>query len=509
MIIESINEMIKQILDICKDWVELGDDNLLRFVDPIDREEISAHYGATHAAVAFIIEGEKIEDKSLTEIGYKLLDSILERWKISMNISGFHNDFNNFALCVAWDYFSKKKREEYSEKIKKLILLTPDSDNPTVNWFPMRWYVNLMRYQWTGDEKYKQVCEKCRADIKYATYEDGFIDDRLPIGLSFNLQYDLATVAGMQFLRSAGEEIDISVELGALLNVIAPDGDINYLGRGTNQIFAWGLWIYLLASSGKISQGEAALEYLNKNISVMLKNNNIMLNKWQGNEKYMWWDYHYCSVYTAHFLFWLILAAEQINKYPVSEKINTIGDSGVKVYRSDDYFVVTFAGRKEYLAEKGPCIAAIWTKSVGMVMKGTFGPWQGAFGNKYSPVEVTIRNNCGLYEVNQNKDYSKKRYLRKLLPNLQTAASEKITPLFVDFELIIKDYEICIVWKTKNVGKKILSIPCLGNPVMSVCVDGKNARLLNTNMIKNQYSWVKIYQTDIMAGSSWELKIKR
>ena len=44
---------------------------------------------------------------------------------------------------------------------------------------------------------------------------------------------------------------------------------------------------------------------------------------------------------------------------------------------------------------------------------------------------------------------------------------------------------------------------------MSVCVDGKNARLLNTNMIKNQYSWVKIYQTDIMAGSSWELKIKR
>ena len=132
-----------------------------------------------------------------------------------------------------------------------MVLSTPDSNNPTINWFPMRWYVNLIRYKWTSDEKFKLACDKCSTDIRAATYKDGFIDDRLPIGLSFNLQYDVATVAVLQYLRSNGENIDISVELGALLNAVAPDGDINYFGRGTNQIFAWGLWVYLLSSAGK------------------------------------------------------------------------------------------------------------------------------------------------------------------------------------------------------------------------------------------------------------------
>lgn len=510
MIKESINEMIKQILDTCKTWVKPGEDGLFRFIDPLDGEEISAHYGATHAAVAFIMQGEKTGDEELADIGYKLMNSILKRWKISMKLSGFHNDFNNFALCVAWKYLeTNKKKEKYAEKIKKLVLSTPDSNNPTVNWFPMRWYVNLIRYQWTGEDKYKAVCEKCRAAIKSATYKDGFIDDRLPVGLSFNLQYDVATVAVMQYLRSAGEKLDISTELGALLNVVAPDGDINYIGRGTNQVFAWGLWVYLLVSAGKIEQAQVAMEFLKDRVPVMLKNNSMMLNEWPGYEKYMWWDYHYCSVYTAHMLFWFVMASEQVNMYPVVERKIVPGDSGIKVYKDEDYFVVTFVGRKEYLAENGPCIAVLWTKSAGMVVKGSFGPWQGAFGNKYSSVEVAIRNNCGLYKIEQNKDYSKKRYLHKVLPKLKTVVTEKITPLFIDFEIFFNDDEVCIIWRSDDSGNKMMSVPCLGRKKFSVFVEGKAVRLLNTSMIRNQYSWVCLYQTNLMSGSQWELRIKR
>lgn len=510
MIKESINEMIKQIIDTCTPWVKPGEDGLLRFIDPLDGEEISAHYGATHVALAFIIYGERIGDEKLAEIGYKLVASVLQRWIISMNLPGFHNDFNNFALCVAWDYFDKnQKQEKLAEQIKDTVLATPDSNNPTVNWFPMRWYVNLKRYQWTGEENYKAVCEKCRADIKSATYKDGFIDDRLPVGLSFNLQYDVATVAVMQFLRSSGEEIDISVELGALLNIVAPDGDINYLGRGTNQIFAWGLWVYLLVSAGKFDQARIALEYLKDKVPVMLKNNNIMLNEWPGEEKYMWWDYHYCSVYTAHFLFWLVIALEHVDLYSVEEKIIIPGDSGVNVYKDKDFFIVIFAGRKEYLAEKGPCIAALWTKSSGMVVKGTFGPWQGAFGNKYSPVETTIRNNCGLYKLEQNRDFSKNRYLHKVLPNLETLASEKVIPLFIDVNVRVDDNEVSIIWKDEEYGNKILSVPYLGMKEISVIVNGKAVRLSSSMMLRNQYYWVCLYQTELMSGSNWELKIKR
>ena len=508
---ESINEMIKQILDICITWVKQGEDELFRFIDPIDSEEISAHYGATHAAASFIMYGEKNQNKELAEIGYKLLTSIVSRWNSIKSHPEFHNDFNNFALCVIWNYFDKNnEQDEFIIKIKELVLNTPDSKNPTVNWFPMRWYVNLFRYKWTGIEKYKKVCDECRKNIKAATYEDGFIDDRLPIGLSFNLQYDVATVALLQYLRSTGEKIDISVELGALINAVSPDGDINYLGRGTNQIFAWGLWIYLLASSGKKSQLQIALNYIKNKIPVMLQNNNMMLNEWAGEEKYMWWDYHYCSVYTAHLLFWLLLAMEQMDLYPVKEKVIEPRDSGVKIYRDTNYFIVTFDGRREYLAENGPCIVALWTQSAGMIIKGTFGPWQGAFGNKYNVVEATIRNFCGVYSVVQNKNFFKNRYIRKMLPNLKLPTMEKVTPLFERFVVSIQEECICIKWKFKGNSNKFLSVPCIENKKsVSVRVDGKIVRTVNSSLIRNQYTWVKLLQTDILDGTNWELIIRR
>ena len=47
-----------------------------------------------------------------------------------------------------------------------------------------------------------------------------------------------------------------------MLAAEAPDGDINYLDRGTNQIFAWGLGIYLLAPSGQQDALKCAIAYL-------------------------------------------------------------------------------------------------------------------------------------------------------------------------------------------------------------------------------------------------------
>lgn len=500
MIKEPINEMIKQIINTCTPWMKPGEDGLLRFIDPLDGDEISAHYGATHAAVAFIMHGERTGDKELTDIGYKLLSSILQRWNTSMKLPGFHNDFNNFALCVAWDHFARnQKQEKLSKQIKEIILATPDSNNPTVNWFPMRWYVNLKRYQWTGEKKYKAACDKCRLDIKSATYKDGFIDDRLPIGLSFNLQYDVATVAVMQFLRSAGEEIDISVELGALLNVVAPDGDINYLGRGTNQIFAWGLWVYLLVSSGKDCEAQIALEYLKDKVPVMLNNNNIMLNDWPGEEKYMWWDYHYCSVYTAHFLFWLVIALEHVDLYPVTEKINTPEDSGVQVYKDKDYFIVTFGGRKEYLAEKGPCIAALWTRKQGFIFKGPFGPWGDPFGNKYCNYNAVIHNYYGLLELKIKPIQSKKQIINRIKAKFQIKGyeNELIKPLFVNIDIETIPEYLMIKYKFTKKSPLIVNIPCFNNGHPIVSVDGINVVCRNVFVLKNQYGWVHVFQSKI------------
>ena len=54
---ERIKELIEKIIPVCSSWIIKGDDGLDRFVDPNDGVEISAHYGATHVAAAFILWG--------------------------------------------------------------------------------------------------------------------------------------------------------------------------------------------------------------------------------------------------------------------------------------------------------------------------------------------------------------------------------------------------------------------------------------------------------------------
>ena len=444
-----IETLIKQVIDTCMPWIKEKDD-VIQYVDPLDNMEITAHYGATHVAVALLIFGKEKNDRRLVQKGESLLFSIMERWGKSKQLAGFHNDFNNFALCVLDSYIT-----DYHESIKEIVLGTSDSIHDTVNWLPMRWYVNKCRYEWTGNKKYEDNCRICAEKIKSATYSDGFIDDRLPLGLSFNLQYDVATVAVMQFLRTSGEKMDLSKETGALINAVCPDGDINYFGRGTNQIFAWGLWIYLLASSGQ-KEVEHSLEYLENKLPNMLKNKNLMLNDYPGEEKYMWWDYHYCSVYLAHFLFWLVMAYVDEKKAIIYPKIVNNGSSGIHIYRNNNVFVATFDGRTEYLAEKGPLVVAAWTKKTGVIFKGAFGPWQGAFGNKHMQKGITLNNYVGIAFLNTEYDWSKNRIVKKLFPKIKMKEKESFIPSFVPPQIEI-DKDIKIVYKLK-VSKALLNV---------------------------------------------------
>lgn len=191
--ISILDSLIEKTKRYCVQRIRRDKQDLF-YVDAIDGEEISAHYGATHAAAAFILMG--------MDIGYDLLESVLNRWEQSKKLPGFHNDFNSFALCIIWDAIEGKGR--YADWTKETILKTEDSKHNTVNWLPMRWYVNKKRYEWTGNDNYQAITQKCKRDITEATYEDGFIDDRLPKGMSFNLQYDVTTVALLQYLRTHG-----------------------------------------------------------------------------------------------------------------------------------------------------------------------------------------------------------------------------------------------------------------------------------------------------------------
>lgn len=500
----KIKSLIEQVVPVCESWISKDNDGLYRFVDPNDGEEISAHYGATHAAASFIIWGKETDNEELYNKGMSLLHSILKRWDSSKKLPAFHYDFNNFALCLVIDYVD----DETKALIHKTICNTADSNHNTINWLPMRWLVSKKRFEWTSDSKYLDKINHCRNTIAKATNADGGVEDRLPHGMSFNLQYDVATVAVLQYLRVHGEEMDLSKELGFLLNAVAPDGDINYQGRGTNQIFAWGLWIYLLATSCQEDTLNLALSFLEKQLSSMLVRNSMMLNEWYGSEKYLWWDYHYASVYIAHFLLWSIMAYLDYGEKAIAPVYPTSTKTGLHIHRSEKSFVSWFEGRREYLAEMGPAVAAIWTKKDGMIFKGTFGPWQGPFGNKYIYEDIIIKNFLGLLEVKRNKDWSKNRYVHKLLPSLVSETELKIKPIFANIAVAETNGSLEISFNHQSNTEVIFNGPFVNrHQRIYLSTDETQIFTVCNEAIRNQYDWVWLHQSHVFCGKAIKMRL--
>lgn len=504
---ELVKGIIEQILPICKSWIRPNQLGLDQFVDPIDNNEISAHYGATHAAAAFILWGKQCHDRQLYNTGVQLVRSIVDRWEESVKLPSFHFDFNNFALLLIVD---EVEDPILAETIKHIICKTADSNHQTINWLPMRWAVNAKRKEWTGSIVYDKVIQQCKHQIISAINADGGIEDRLPYGISYNLQYNVATVAELQYLRVHGENINLAKELGFLLKVVAPDGDINYLGRGLNQIFAWGLWVYLLSSSGQKEELIRALSYIGLYLPKMLHSQSMMLNEWDGHEKYLWWDYHYISVYTAHCLLWFILAFIDANKAPIIPVYPELNSTGVHICESENAFVCWFDGRSEYLAEQGPVIEAIWTRKNGMLSKGAFGPWKGSFGNKYLLADNVIKNFCGVLGIKITNKWIQNKYLSKLLKINRAIPSLTYAPVFCPIKVQIKTHQVQIIWTNSSMVDAIFNFPIAGTikgADFTLQIDGKTIPLYEMGTIRNQYSWYTLFQSKIVKGKEFALII--
>lgn len=505
----DFDTLLQLTLATCQEWVSEKDGKTY-FIDPIDQKEITAHYGTTHAAASFIIVGQKRENKELLNKGLQLLNSILNRWEDACKLHAYHFDFNNFALCIVYDYL--QQHPEIQQKIKSTICNTSDSNHFTINWLPMRWFVNQKRYEWTKDAQYLTNIATCKTIIANATNTDGGIEDILPKGKSYNLQYNLATVATLQYLKHSGTDVHITNEINFLLQNVAPDGDINYQGRGTNQIFAWGMWLYLLKSSGLEKVFAKAITFLKDKVPIMLQNNNLMLNCYEGKEKYLWWDYHYSSVYTAHFLFWMVLTDElKVNNAFFEKKEHALYDTGVRVYKSSTSFVTTFNGRSKYLAEKGPLITALYLQKYGAIFKGTFGPWLGLFGNNYTFGDIVFRNFFGLLKIKRNKDFSKNRIINKLLPNLTFENTILFSPLFADVSVEEKNNVLFIHFKNEKREEVLLNVPVLESgkmPVLKLIIDNIEQKLHQNTKIKNQYGWCTVYQSKEFNNQKFTLKIE-
>ena len=507
LIQQFINSINAKLLNLLEDQK----DGLLALIDPNENQEISAHYGASHFAASLLIQGE--HNEALYTKGKQLVASLIQRWEESHRLPAYHYDFNNFAFVICYDSL-RVEDKSLKDQLRQIVLSSPDSNHYTINWLPMRLYVNHKRLEWTEDKKYQNRINDCIRLINEATNNDGGIEDRLPKGLSYNLQYNISSFAILSFERQLLPQYDFSKGLGFLLNKVAPDGDINYQGRGCNQVFAWGPWIYILSLYGLHDDLYHALTFLDGKLGIMLENNSMMLNSWNGKEKFLWWDYHYASVYMAYLLLWLVFA---LHDHAACKDIKPVLvndlSTGLRSYETPDYYISVFEGRKEYLAEFGPTLNLLWTKRNGMIFKGGLGPWRGLFGNNNTNEDVVMLNHLGVISI--TRPYSR-GIINRILNRLKISAGickkkdEKLIkrPVFSPISIDEKEKELRLKWSTNDNDQKFFNFSTFNEfSDIKLFADGKEISMLLIGRIRNQYDWVNIYQSKISIGREWELVI--
>ena len=372
-----------------------------RVLDPIDDRENPEHYAETHLAVSMLILGKHFDDAELSGYGFKILEAYLSRLDVLPYHEEFHNDFNLFALTIAHDLI-ERTHLALAERIRIAVCEIADSRHNTINWLPMRAYVNRRRFDWTREKRYEKEAQRLSRTVVSAVNEDGGIEDALPRGQSYNLQYNISTLAGICFSRELHEDIDVSKCFHFIADKQLPDGDVNYQGRGVNQIFAYGPWLYLLARSSQEAILTKTLDFVEEKwLQRGLPDDNLLMrSKNMTAEKYLWWDYHHYSVYLSHFLMWLALArVSEADLIFENREVKSTESTGLKSYSDNAFRVVSFVGRKRYLAEAGPAIMAIFHNDIGGIVKSSFGPWKGRFGNKNSYPAAVMLNHFGLYQL--------------------------------------------------------------------------------------------------------------
>ncbi|MGG3560519.1 hypothetical protein ABES03_02560 [Neobacillus rhizosphaerae] len=487
--------LIKNVFDHYIPYIEMECVEEAKLIDPNDKKVIGFHYGETHFAAAMIIYGYESSDRTLIQKGIAVLSGFMKNINEYNQEPAYHWDFNNFALCVLYEYLKKHNQNlNLQKELKIFVLNQKDSNNPTINWIPMRIFVNSCKYEWTNERKYKDIIDKLKKIIAKAQYQDGYFEDLLPKGTSFNFQYHIFTTAMLAFLNLRGIKIaDFDIAVQQVENLIDPLGDANYLGRGINQIFAWGPLIYLLdvTESPAISR---ALQYLESVAPDAVEKNNLMLNDFLGEQKTWWWDYHYASVYHAHFALWLVLALIEKRKTNWERSSLAISDSGVHILKKGGYFVCTFDGRKHYLAERGKQVANICHKEHGYVFKGAFGPYPGKFGNLYSS-PVTILHN----------------YFGPISKKVSKFGSLSIKPIFPENITVgLENGKLLIRFSLKKTYKNLMfNLPLYGlqSEVKIVSDRKSNIDLKRVGAIDGPYGRVNIYQCDCVDAKTIDVLI--
>lgn len=511
----ELNEAARAALAQLTSFLARGEDGQIGLIDPNDGARVPAHYGETHLCAAMLMNARR-EGGDALPAAFDLFDGIMAHWTADAKAPSYHFDFNNFALALIYRQLCALGETGRAETAAKALLTAGDSRNQTTNWLPMRAYVNLQRYVISKDEGCLAAAAALLEQVKGAMYADGTFDDLLPKGKSFNLQYCISTAAELQLifsdfaaLRDRLPRFDIEKTMETLYGLVLPDGDVNYMGRGCNQLFAWGPWFYLARTYPHARLIPLTEAFFLARYRTATRNHNLMLNDFPGAQKLLWWDYHYYSVYAAHFLMWheLSCAAEPC-KAMDGEQASQAYACGLTTLRTKDFCAVTFSGREHYLIEKGPAVVAVCAKGEALFKCG-HAPAAGRFSDRYFNPLSAYLHHFGLIGLVETGRRSGNRLVRKLRALRGERDVLKLEPAFSLTGCAPSGDGCAFAFRGNGAAQRFILPVTHGAGVDAVrlAADGKPAALRLMGCVPSQYGLTDLYCSDERRAGEWILTI--
>lgn len=517
---ESWNDAVEKAFEQVLSYLREDASGKTFLQDPNDGARVEGHYGETHLCAALLTRSRRLNAPEYKRAALKLLDGVLARWTADSRSREYHGDFNNFALALIYEELKTQGEDEAAQKAAQTLLNGPDSRNRTVNWLPMRAYANLVKYELSKRSEFLNIAIDALNVVKSARYNDGMFDDLLPKGASFNLQYCVSTAAVVELIsRRFGAieqlpKIELETTAQTLYGLVFPDGDVNYMGRGCNQIFAWGPWLYFSARYVEPELRSASERFLAERFPTARDNRSLMLNAYDGADRALWWDYHHYTVYLAHLLMWNELAEGVAAAESVRVQPGAPSDSGLRVYKSDSYFAVAFQGRKHYLVERGPALVGVWSKKSGVLFKCGRGPANGMFSNKNFNPFTSYVGHFGLVEIDERPKRIKNKILRKICARFCSQnASISFKPVFcgVAFEETPDGLALTLRTDDKGAAPRAFVLPVLNAlNAEDVCVysDSERLALRKLAQIPTQYGEASVLASRANNAREWRLVVK-
>ncbi|ACL03027.1 hypothetical protein Dalk_1326 [Desulfatibacillum aliphaticivorans] len=495
--------------------VEVEGDGL-SLMDPICKRVVGSHYALSHYFAGLLIAAHTEQDREMLGKAERIFDYICATHDEYVVKADYHNDFNNFIwafLIKASERYKGLVTDNMKQKCQSFLLSVKDSNHWTTNWLPMRAFNNAVRYEITGQAAYMKQRDSLLEKVFGALGPDGLFEDSVDKGVSANPQYHVATVAvllvGEAFECWALPRQEIDKSIAFFLAHISPEGDYNFYGRGTNQIFGWGPALFLLKNiQDEKELFNRCLTYVLRHLPSCLSKNGLLLENSTRKQQINWRYYHHASVYVGHFYFWSALSG--LISTPLSNGSgNNISGGSVHLLSTKSSYALTFQGRKKYLQERGPMICGVWMDYYGCLFKGPLGSFfESPDWRKDHPAHsCVVENYMGVVAESHKVHFLRKlgrigRRLGKKLPFYHVLMQEPFFPDELKSEAKGGDFEFTYRFRSKLPRGASFIVPVFSklnldhskvNEIFSVLYQGECPELFRYGSVMGPYHEVDLF----------------